>query len=381
MHVEPLQDEPLIHYHWVDTESALEDACFQLAGHLRLAVDTEFVRTHTYYPRPGLIQVSNEDAIFLIDPSAFDTKVLQPLGERLMHPDTQLLMHSAGEDLEIFLRLWGRLPENLFDTQVAAGFCGFERQMGLQRLLKDALNIELSKGETRSDWLQRPLTDRQCHYAAADVRYLFELADLLVSELERQGRLEWCEEDCRKLVSRYQHKTPDDQLYLGFGGGWKMSPAQQAALKHLACWRETLAKTEDTPKTFIAKDASLYALVEKRPTRKNQLNALGFQGSQIRKYGEALLEQLDIGLKQPVPAILISRPLTKRQQARYKELREWVRQCAEGARLPADLLASKAQLCEYLVVREEGRGDDSPFVGSWRHRVLEPFLNARSFSE
>lgn len=380
-----------VNFHWIDNLSQLETLNQTLQKQLEnpsqepllLAVDTEFVRTNTYYPIPGLIQVAlDEDAIYLIDPTVFSSEQLQPLGEQLLHPSRQLLMHSAGEDLEIFLRLWGHLPKNLFDTQIAAGFVGFDRQAGLQRLLMEALSIELAKEETRSDWLQRPLTSSQLHYAAEDVRHLFKLADFLKQKLQTLQREEWCREECSHTVRRYENKVPDEELYLGFGAGWKLTPQKQGALKYLAIWREQTAREKNIPKTFIAKDAGLYGLIDKEPRHKGQLSDVGVQGNQIRKFGDQLLKQLQIGLQQPVPETLIERPLSKGQQKRYKEMRAWVQERAEQLNLPQDLLSSKSQLIQYLKARESNTlAEHSPYLNSWRHQALQPYLDSKSIQE
>jgi len=365
-----------VSYQWIDQPSQLQSLVGRIQSCTQLAVDTEFVRTNTYYSRPGLIQIADREQVFLVDPTAYTAEQLQPLGDVLFAEDTQLLMHSAGEDLDVFLGLWNRLPTNLFDTQIAASLVGFDRQMGLQRLLLETIDVELSKEETRSDWLQRPLTSKQLHYAEADVKYLHQVADILHQKLQQTDRESWFVEECQQLVRKYQNKTPDDQLYLGFGSGWKLKPVLQAALRHLACWREQTARQRNIPKTFIAKDANLYALVEKQPGSKGQLAELGFQGSQIRRYGDQLLQQLQVGLKAPVPETPMPRPLTKGQQKDYKAVREVVAERAEALDLPADLLASKAQLVNYLKCRiNETQSTESPFLGSWRETVLQPCLD------
>lgn len=363
-------------YLWVDQPLQLDAAVAQLQSARSLAVDTEFVRTNTYFSRPGLIQIADTQTVFLIDPTVFSGQQLQPLGDVLFAQDRELLMHSAGEDLDIFLGLWGKLPKCLFDTQIAASLVGYDRQMGLQRLLLETINVELSKEETRSDWLQRPLTERQLHYAAADVSYLHQVADILRKRLEQQGRTEWFEQECDQLLNKYADKPADDELYLGFSGGWKLKPRQQGMLRHLAQWREQTARARNIPKTFIAKDAQLYGLVEKQPKNRQQLLELGFQGSQIRRHGEDLLAQLKQCQQISAPEVRIPRPLTKGQQKDYKALREVVALRAEELNLPADLLASKAQLVNYLKARLENRlPEESPFLGNWRAHQLQPMLD------
>jgi len=365
--------------HWIDQPDQLAPLCQRLQEEPRLAVDTEFVRTNTYYPIPGLIQIATPADIYLVDPVRLDADTLQSLGDCLFGDDKILLMHSGGEDLELFQRIWNRLPANLFDTQIAASLVGFDRQTGLQRLLKETLDVELGKEETRSDWTKRPLTDSQLHYAAEDVRHLFRLTSLLEEKLDLLQRMDWCREDCNSLLDKYRNKTPDDLLYLGFSSGARFTPDQQAALQHLAAWREQQARKRDIPRTFIAKDAVIYGLVEKQPRHKGQLEELGIQGGQIRRWGEELLRQLQVGMKNGKPTQPIPPPLSKRQQADYKELRQVLIDRAEEMGVAPEVLASKAQLTDYLQRRAEGEDGSAVFSG-WRQAVLLPRLNAHHFN-
>lgn len=365
--------------HWIDQPSQLAALCQQLQHEPRLAVDTEFVRTNTYYPIPGLIQIATPTDIYLVDPVQLDRTDLQPLGQCLFAADKTLLMHSGGEDLELFQRLWNALPSNLFDTQIAASFVGFDRQTGLQRLLRESLQVELGKEETRSDWTRRPLTESQLHYAAEDVRHLFRLTALLEERLQILNREGWCREECAALLDKYRNKTPDDQLYLSYSSASRFRPDQQAAMQHLVAWREEQARKRDIPRTFIAKDAVLYGVVEKQPGYRGALEELGMQGGHIRRWGDELLKQLQVGLKKGQPTQPIPDSLSKRQQTLYKELRDVVTQLATELALPPELLASKSQLSDYLQKHLQGADEASVFQG-WRAHMLLPRLQAHRFS-
>lgn len=345
-----------------------------------LAVDTEFVRTNTYYAQLGLVQIATRDQIFLIDPIPLGEQGVAIIGEILLSSERQIVMHSAGEDFDIFYRLWQGLPPHFFDTQIAAGFVGYDRQSGLQRLLKDAMDIELAKDAIRSDWLQRPLSEKQLQYAAADVAYLLPLADRLQTQLEQQERTDWVSQECQLLIDKYVNKPTDDRLYLNYSSGWRFSGAKQAALQQLLIWREQTAREKNIPKTFIAKDANLLQIVDKGVNHKKGLADVGLSHSQIRRFGDGLLAQVQQGLANPAPEPAIARPLTKGQQKRYKQLKQWVLKRAEALALPADLLASKAQLCDYLVARENGQLEkDSPFLHNWREQELQSFLDQQVY--
>jgi ribonuclease D len=365
--------------HWIDHVSQLPALCQQLQSQPLLAVDTEFVRTNTFYPIPGLIQIATPTDIWLVDPVRIPRDDLQSLGECLFAADKTLLMHSGGEDLELFQRLWSGLPSHLYDTQIAASLVGFDRQTGLQRLLKESLDIDLGKEETRSDWTKRPLTESQIHYAAEDVRHLFRLKALLDDRLTTLNRQAWCQEECAHLLDKYRNKTPDDQLYLGFSSAARFKPEQQAALQHLVAWREDQARRRDIPRTFIAKDAVLYGLVEKQPRYRGALEDLGLQGGQIRRWGDELIKQLQIGLEKGNPSQLIPEPLSKRQQSLYKELRDVVAALATELALPPEVLASKAQLSDYLLRLLQGQDGGAVFSG-WRGQILLPRLQSHRLS-
>lgn len=365
--------------HWIDRASQLPALYQQLQSQSLLAVDTEFVRTNTFYPIPGLIQIATSTDIYLVDPVKIPREDLAPLGQLLFAADKTLLMHSGGEDLELFQRMWDSLPSHLYDTQIAASFVGFDRQTGLQRLLKEALDVDLGKEETRSDWTKRPLTDSQIQYAAEDVRHLFRLKNLLDERLIKLGRQGWCEEECAALLDKYRNKPADDQLYLGFSSAARFKPDQQAALQHLAAWREEQARRRDIPRTFIAKDALLYGLVERQPQYRGALEELGMQGGQIRRWGDELIKQLNVGLELRQPTKPIPEPLNKRQQVLYRELRDVVAALATELGLPPEVLASKAQLSDYLLHHLRGQDVSAVFSG-WRAQVLLPRLQAHRLS-
>ena len=158
----------------IDDSATLANYCQQWLKQPLIALDTEFMRTETFYPIPGLIQVADEHQCYLIDPLQVDD--MSPLVELLRAPEVLKVLHAGNEDIELFRHSYGVIPAPLFDTQIGAAFVGWGFSMGLQRLVAHALDVELGKGETTSDWLQRPLTPEQEHYAALDVAYLPVLA-------------------------------------------------------------------------------------------------------------------------------------------------------------------------------------------------------------
>ncbi len=176
---------------------ALLDAVIAASGEPRYAIDTEFHRERTYFPQVALVQLAWADQTVLIDPLAID---LAPLGELLDGPG-QCIFHAGTQDLEVLDLACGTVPKNIFDTQIAAGFLGLSSG-SLASLLDRYMNIALAKGDRLTDWLQRPLTDAQLLYAAADVDNLLELTDILSAELVTLGRLDWALDESRLLLDR-----------------------------------------------------------------------------------------------------------------------------------------------------------------------------------
>ncbi|MBA2239532.1 MAG: ribonuclease D, partial [Lysobacter sp.] len=182
---------------WISTPADL--AAHFTTAPARIGFDTEFIRERTYWPQLALVQIATGDAVLLVDPLA--PGMNEALAPILDNPAILKVMHSASEDLIAFKRACGTVPAPLFDTQVAAALAGVAAGIGYQKLVMETLGVALEKGETRSDWLRRPLSPSQLQYAADDVRHLFALHDALRGGLEALGRLAWCQEDCARMLA------------------------------------------------------------------------------------------------------------------------------------------------------------------------------------
>ncbi len=185
-------------WHFIDTEEALERACADLATREVIGVDTEFMRETTFYPVPALIQLGDADVVYLIDP----TVVAPTASLRTLLGDAGPLkiLHSCSEDMEIFTLWTGEIPSPMVDTQLAHALLGEENSISYQRLVDHWEQQHVPKGETRSNWLQRPLSEEQCRYAALDVVWLSSIWQRQQTHVREQGRLEWLLEDCHALV-------------------------------------------------------------------------------------------------------------------------------------------------------------------------------------
>ena len=195
--------EAVAPHRFVDTEAELASVVEQLLGQPRYALDTEFHRERTYWPKVALVQIAWPGELVLIDPLAVD---LAPL-RALMDSDALAVLHAASQDLEVLELATGAVPRHLFDTQIAAGFLGMSTP-SLASLHERELGVQLPKGNRLTDWLERPLKSAQKEYAAADVERLLEIHDALLAQLDRLGRVAWAEEECE--IMRTRDRGPRD---------------------------------------------------------------------------------------------------------------------------------------------------------------------------
>ncbi len=247
---------------WVLDDEHLTRLCDAWRQLSFVALDTEFMRVDTFYPIAGLIQVGDGRCAYLIDPLLIsDWSAFCGL---LEDERVTKVLHACSEDLEVLLRLTGSLPSPLFDTQLAAGYLNIGFSMGYSRLVQAVLGIELPKGETRSDWLQRPLSEMQVRYAAEDAQHLAELYLALLPRLDSSKRA-WILEDGEELVANLRRHSDPLEAYREVKQAWRLKPQQLAVLRALTAWRESEARTRNQPRNRILREASLWPLARTQP--------------------------------------------------------------------------------------------------------------------
>lgn len=219
----------------ITTNDALAACCEAARRHPALALDTEFVRTRTYYPQLGLIQLYDGEQVSLIDPLTITEWA--PFKALLQDVNVTKFLHAGSEDLEVFLNAFGMMPEPFIDTQILASFSGHALSCGFAALVESFTGIALDKSESRTDWLARPLTERQCDYAAADVWYLLPIATQLVEKTRESGWLEAALDECRLMMARRSEQADPEEVWRDIGNAWQLRTRQLACLKLLAAWR------------------------------------------------------------------------------------------------------------------------------------------------
>jgi ribonuclease D len=274
--------------HWILDDASLAEHCAAWQAQPFVALDTEFMRVDTFYPIAGLLQVSAGDGAYLIDPLRISD--WRPFAALLEAPTVVKVLHSCSEDLEVFLRLTGSLPTPLFDTQLAAGYLNLGFSMGYSRLVQALLDIELPKGETRSDWLQRPLSELQVRYAAEDVLHLVEVYRALMARLAPQ-KVEWILEDGAELVANLGREIAPEDAWREAKLAWKLSRQQQAVLRALCAWREREARARNQPRNRVLREHSLWPLARTQPDNLVTLARIeDMHPKTVRQDGETLLQ-------------------------------------------------------------------------------------------
>lgn len=370
-----------IRFTWVDGVEALGGLCDQLHAHEFIALDTEFVRVNTFYPKVGLIQVASADGIALIDP--LQIRHWEPFIDRLVDSRHTFVLHSCGEDLGLLRHFLGVLPKRLFDTQRAAAFLGHGYSVSYQALVLSELQVALEKGETRSDWTARPLSERQCHYAALDVACLLPLQLRLQAQLQQQNRLEWFAADCMALLQEAD-VVDDARLwashYRNVSGASFLNQRQLLSLQHLTFWREQQARAWDRPRSWVIRDADLVTLASRQPNNLDDLRkGTELSDKLIARHGEALLRCIQASHKFddiPDPKDF-SRPLTPFERRQLQRSQQAVGALAASQHLAPELLARKRLLIKLL--ENLRRGDPDPWpheMSGWRRPLLEATLMA-----
>ena len=252
---------------WIDTDDALVALVASLVGQPRIALDTEFHRERTYYPRLALVQLAWPGGVALIDPLAADPKLMGPL----LTSDSLFVLHAAQQDLDVMNHAIGEVPAHLFDTQLAAGFLGYSTP-SLVSLLAAELKITVAKGDRLTDWLRRPLTDDQKIYAAADVDHLLALHDKLLAQLNANGRIDWAIDACEELRVRPQGPGDPDNAWLKVKDARTLKARGRGVARALTAWRERRAMVTDTPPRQVLSDLAILGIAQKSPKDETELS-------------------------------------------------------------------------------------------------------------
>ena len=329
----------------------------------RIAVDTEFHREKTYFPKVAMVQVAWADGLVLIDPLEVD---LRPMA-RLLESDVLVVMHAAGQDLEVFDRACGTVPVNLFDTQLAAGFIGLSSP-SLASLHERELGLRLPKGDRLTDWLARPLTESQLNYAASDVAHLLEIHDRLVHRLRDDGRLAWAEQECVEMLTRERGRRRPEDAWMRIKEARQLRGRARDVARSVAAWRERRAAEVDQPVRHVVPDLGVVAVAQRAPRTVDELRKVrGLDGRHYKgAVAEGLLGAVATADDLPPLEVVASRSDNGNDvRAAVTLVSAWVAQLSRDIDLDPTLVGTRSDI-EDLV-----RGAPSAkMTTGWRHQVV-----------
>jgi ribonuclease D len=355
----------------------------------RLGIDTEFMSEGRYRALLCLTQVAVEDAseptgirTILID--GLDQSVeVQPLAELLADPAIEIVLHAGRQDVAILRRAWRTELNNIFDTQIAAGFVGESAQSGYGNLLSSVLGLRVGKTASYTRWDARPLTEEQLSYAAEDVAHLMQLTDELQSRLQTTGRLDWALEECRRLESATDERDPDT-AWERLPRANQLDPQGRAVARQLAAWRERTASAEDRPVSQVMQDPPLLELAKRHPRDLGALGQIrGIHPSVIKRRGEALLEAIRLGMADPPIPREARRSHSDASDSPLIALAEaLLRARAMDAGLAYELIASRSELEQIIAAARQSEPEpDVRTLTGWRRELvgadLESLLTGR----
>ncbi len=349
---------------YINTTEQLATLCEQINKEPWIALDTEFLREKTYYPKFCLLQIATSDWVACIDPLALPE--LDNLFRAIYDPKIIKVFHSCRQDLEIFYQLTGKVPEPIFDTQIAAPLLGFQDNPGYAMLVSSFLNINLNKAHTRADWSKRPLSEAEIQYAADDVIYLCQVYQIIVQKLTDLGRADWLKQDFAELANPDLYQVQPKKAWYKIKGTNKLTGKQLSIVQSLAEWRENAAQHENRPKSWLLRDEMIFDLAKLQPETVNDLAQVrSLNERTVNRYGAALCQLISAAKNRP-PISLKEKTRfakkTQQQEAILDILTAIVRIRADENSLNPSIIASRKDL-ETLLLEED---DACPLLHGWR---------------
>lgn len=338
-----------MNYQIITQTVELETVCQQARTRNVVMLDTEFVRTRTFYPQLGLIQLFDGDTLSLIDPLAIEE--MSAFVALLQDTSVTKILHACGEDLEVFQNAFGCTPTPMIDTQIMAAFLGHGLSTGFATLVKEYQGIELDKSESRTDWLARPLTQRQLEYAAADVHYLYPLYEQLFTAIQEAGWEQAVQQECELLVQK-RIRTPDlDNAYLEVKGAWLLKPSELAILKPLATWRLQYAMQHDLALNFVFKENDLLMVARLGPCSMRRMEQEKMDMRSVRRHYNHMMTLVKQAQQTPTdqyPAKIERLMDMPNYKQVFKTLKDDMKIVVQQTGLASEFLASKKQLNQLL---------------------------------
>jgi ribonuclease D len=359
----PAAPPPAPPHDLITTASALDALVEEVCSADAYAIDTEFHRERTYFPQLALIQIEVNDVIHLVDPLAIDPTAMRPMFES----DALAILHAARQDLEVLEHATGAPPRRVFDTQLAAGFLGYSSP-SLSSLLEGELGVRAPKADRLTDWLRRPLTDRQLVYAAADVANLRALHAKQTAELEQRGRIGWVAEATAEMVAEPRGPRDPSEAWRRIKEVRHLRGADLAVAQELAAWRERRAQELDLTPRYVLADLALVGLAVARPTRLDDLKDIrGVDQRSLRHVADDLFATIAgaAGNKPRRDAGSVVSELPAAMRPAVPLVTAWVAQLSRELSIDPAIIATRSDLEAFL------RDDPDARLGTgWRAELV-----------
>ncbi|MBN2808886.1 MAG: HRDC domain-containing protein [Deltaproteobacteria bacterium] len=354
----------------IDSGKALADICAEIVEAGRVAVDTEFFWERTFYPELGIVQLAiDQNNAWLLDIPALSDQ-LAPLGRILADPEIEKIIHDAKQDLTILRLATGFYPKNIFDTRLAAGFVGPSASISLLDACREFTGEILTKEETRSNWLQRPLTEKQCQYALKDVIFLPRLRDEIISRADALGRRDWLVEEMKIYdIPENYDDPPIDEVYSKVKGCSRLSRSQLAVLRELAAWREKEARRRNRPRRHILPDEPLITLATRQPANVAKLKEdCGLSPRAVKRYGVQLLAVIEKSLQLSPENHPLSQRKSQNQKfsSQSRKILDLISGLCKNNFIDHALIANRKEV-EKLLQTTDKKNCDIPLLQGWRH--------------
>ena len=332
-------------------------------------LDTEFIKVDTLWPKLGVFQINVENNVYLLDGTTLD---LTEFWNKLFRAQ-QNVFHACSEDIDlIYHYAQHKTLNNVFDTQVGMSFLGHGLQVSYQNALKQMLDVDIDKGETRSNWLARPLSPSQLSYAANDVLYLMNLSEKVKQELDSKSLLNFALEDCQHLTQEIATETPLHLLYQDIGN-YRHSRRQLMQLQQLAVWREQMVKALNTPRSFILKNSSMIDLVEKNPKNAFQLSGVkDIRQNVVREHGKTILDLVKFLPEQADWPLRMARPIRHSSKDVGEKIDHLIQNVVNETSIPKEVLMRKKWMnaLHQHVVFHNDEQDLPDYLLGWRYDLL-----------
>lgn len=355
-------------YQWIQYPDQIKSIADALQKSESNALDTEFIKVDTLYPKLGLLQINVDKQVYLVDGKLDLSSIWHSIFNA-----KQNVFHACGEDVDLIYHYAKVRPlTNILDTQILMSFLGYGRQVGYQAALEQVLGINVEKDQTRSDWLARPLSEEQIRYAVSDVYYLQDLADQLVSKLKNKNLYDMALEDCQHYCVSLAEQLPLEDIYLDTAN-YRHNSKQLMQLKQIMIWREELAIQLNQPRSYILKNNTINKLLERTPKNPSYLLNYEIKPGIVREYGKTIIQLLN---KLPAPEVWpqrLDRPYRYQNPTTKDRVEQKIQDVSRELDIPEDILMRKkwmSQLTQFVLKDQQDLTQLPSYLQGWRLNYL-----------